>query len=233
MLASGKWNRVTLRVSQYNYGSFDIVVPGPSGPLATYTIASAGDFEFYVWGEPTAPLNIFQIDVSVDFSGTIDFSALEIYEVNDSYSLLALDLSGNVLGGQTITYGDSANDTAMFTGNVVYQGTWADFTEECGCVRLALIDEGNPPECEGELIFDPNFENPEVNWSGSDGLFDPCEGECCGACYTEAVGPFAGMFTLLACPLEVGREYCVSIDVCGVTTGIGNFAEIGVGLFEV
>jgi hypothetical protein len=98
---------------------------------------------------------------------------------------------------------------------------------------LALIDEGNPPECEGELISDPNFENPEVNWSGSDGLFDPCEGECCGACYTEAVGPFAGMVTLLACPLEVGREYCVSIDVCGVTTGIGNFAEIGVGLFEV
>jgi hypothetical protein len=232
MLVSGKWNRVTLRVSQYNYGSFDIVVPGPSGPLATYTIASAGDFEFYVWGEPTAPLNIFQIDVSVDFSGTIDFSALEIYEVNDSYSLVALDLAGNPIGGQTITYGDSASDTAMFTGNVVYQGTWADFTEECGCIRLALIDEGNPAECEGELIFDPNFENPEGNWSGSDGLFEPCEGECCGMCFTETSAPFAGAGTSLLCPLEVGREYCVTIEVCGVTTGIGDFAQIGVDIVE-
>ena len=232
LFQNNKWNRVTLRVSQYNYGSFEVVVPGPSGPLATYTIASAGDFEFYFWGQPTF-VDSLDLVVSVDFSGTIDFTQLEVFEVNDSYSLVALDLAGNVLGGQTITYGDSANDTAMFTGNVVYQGTWADFTEECGCVRLALIDEGNPPECEGELIFDPNFENPEVSWSGSDGLFDPCEGECCGACYTEAVGPFAGMFTLLACPLEVGREYCVTVNVCGVTTGIGNFAEIGVGLFEV
>jgi hypothetical protein len=231
MLVINKWNRVTLRVPQYNYGSFDVVVNGPSGPLATYTIASAGEFEFYVWGEPTW-VTTFSFIVSVDFSGTIDLFSLEIYEVNDSYSLVALDLAGNVIGGQTITYGDSASDTAMFTGNVVYQGTWADFTEECGCIRLALIDEGNPPECEGELIFDPNFENPEVSWSGSDGLFDPCEGECCGACYTEAVGPFAGMFTNLACPLEVGREYCVSIDVCGVDTGIGNFAEVGVNIFE-
>ena len=231
MIRPNKWNRVTLRVPQYNYGSFDIVVNGPSGPLATYTIASAGEFEFYVWGQPLF-VTTFSFIVSVDFSGTIDLFSLEIYEVNDSYSLVALDLAGNPIGGQTITYGDSASDTAMFTGNVVYQGTWADFTEECGCIRLALIDEGNPPECEGELIFDPNFENPEVSWSGSDGLFDPCEGECCGACYTEAVGPFAGMFTLLACPLEVGREYCVSIDVCGVDTGIGNFAEVGVNIFE-
>lgn len=233
IFALNRWNRVTLRVSQYNYGSFEVVVPGPSGPLATYTIASAGEFEFYFWAQTLLIAGSLDIVVSVDFSGTIDFTQLEVYEINDSYSLVALDLAGNPIGGQTITYGDSASDTAMFTGNVVYQGTWADFTEECGCVRLALIDEGNPPECEGELIFDPNFENPEVSWSGSDGLFGPCEGECCGACYTEAVGPFAGMFTLLACPLEVGREYCVSIEVCGVTTGIGNFAEIGVGLFEV
>jgi hypothetical protein len=236
MLAANKWNRVTIRVPQYNYGSFDIVVNGPSGPLATYTIASAGEFEFYVWGEPTTFVgtSIFQINVSVDFSGTIDLFSLEIYEVNDSYSLVALDLAGNVIGGQTITYGDSASDTAMFTGNVVYQGTWGDFTEECGCVRLALIDEGNPPECEGELISDPTFTNPEVNWSFTDELLFPeCETECCGACLSEEIEPFAGLSTILNCPLEVGREYCVSVNVCGVTTGLGNFAEIGVGLFEV
>jgi hypothetical protein len=36
----------------------------------------------------------------------------------------------------------------------------------------------------------------------------------------------------MLCPLEVGREYCLSIDVCGVTTGIGDFVEIGLGLNE-
>lgn len=231
LFQNNKWNRVTLRVSQYNYGSFEVVVPGPSGPLATYTIASAGDFEFYFWGQPTF-VDSLDLVVSVDFSGTIDFTQLEVFEVNDSYSLVALDLAGNPIGGQTITYGDSASDTAMFTGNVVYQGTWGDFTEECGCVRLALIDEGNPPECEGELISDPNFENPEVSWSGSDGLFEPCEGECCGMCFTETSAPFAGAGTSLLCPLEVGREYCVTIEVCGVTTGIGDFAQIGVDIVE-
>jgi hypothetical protein len=231
MLRANKWNRVTLKVPQYNYGSFDVVVNGPSGPLATYTIASAGEFEFYVWGEPLF-VTTFSFIVSVDFSGTIDLFSLEIYEVNDSYSLVALDLAGNPIGGQTITYGDSASDTAMFTGNVVYQGTWGDFTEECGCIRLALIDEGNPPECEGELISDPNFENPEVNWNYTDGLFDPCEGECCGMCFTETSAPFAGAGTSLLCPLEVGREYCVTIEVCGVTTGIGDFAQIGVDIVE-
>jgi hypothetical protein len=231
MIRPNKWNRVTLRVPQYNYGSFDVVVNGPSGPLATYTIASAGEFEFYVWGQPLF-VTTFSFIVSVDFSGTIDLFSLEIYEVNDSYSLVALDLAGNVIGGQTITYGDSASDTAMFTGNVVYQGTWGDFTEECGCVRLALIDEGNPPECEGELISDPTFENPEANWNYTDGLFDPCEGECCGMCFTETSAPFAGAGTSLLCPLEVGREYCVTIEVCGVTTGIGDFAQIGVDIVE-
>jgi hypothetical protein len=232
LFAVNRWNRVTLRVSQYNYGSFDIVVSGLSGPLATYTIASAGEFEFYFWAQTSLTAGSLDIIVSVDFSGTIDFTQMEVFEVNDSYSLVALDLAGNPIGGQTITYGDSASDTAMFTGNVVYQGTWGDFTEDCGCVRLALIDEGNPPECEGELIFDPNFENPEVNWNYTDGLFDPCEGECCGMCFTETSAPFAGAGTSLLCPLEVGREYCVTIEVCGVTTGIGDFAQIGVDIVE-
>ena len=233
LFQNNKWNRVTLRVIQYNYGSFDIVVPGPSGPLATYTIASAGDFEFYFWGQPTF-VDSLDIVVSVDFSGTIDFTQLEVFEVNDSYSLVALDLNGNPLGGQTITYGDSAADTAMLTGNIVYNGTWADFTEECGCVRLALIDEGNPAECEGELIPDPDFSNPDDSWQSTYELtFEGCASEeCCGACNTNTTPLSTSFFTTILCALEVGREYCLSIDVCGVTTGIGDFVEIGLGLNE-
>lgn len=236
MLQANRWNRVSFKVTQYNYGTFEIVVPGPSGPLATYNVASAGEFEFYVWGEPTANLNIFEINVATDFSGTIDFGSLEIFECNHSYTISALDLSGNFIAGQTITYGDSAADLAMLTGNVVYNGTWADFTNECGCVRLALTDNGNPPECENELIPDPNFENPLVNWNFTDEtIFVPCEAPdvCdCGACITAETLPFASIGTTLLCPLEVGREYCLTIDVCNVTTGLGDFAEVGVSVFE-
>jgi hypothetical protein len=233
MLRANKWNRVTLRVPQYNYGSFDVVVNGPSGPLATYTIASAGEFEFYVWGEPLF-VTTFSFIVSVDFSGTIDLFSLEIFEVNDSYSLVALDLAGNPICGQTITFGDSASDTAMFTGNVVYQGTWADFTEECGCVRLALIDEGNPPECEGELIPNTDFSDEGALWSGPENIFFPCEDEACdcGACFNSETTSPAALSIGLNCPLEEGRDYCVSVEVCNILTSLGWFAEIGVFIPE-
>ena len=236
MLAINRWNRITFRVTQYNYGAFEIIVFGPSGNLAIYNVASAGEFEFYVWGEPTSLFTNITINVPTDFSGTIDFSQLEVFECNHSYTISALDLAGNFIAGQTITYGDSAADLAMLTGNVVYNGTWADFTNECGCVRLALTDNGNPPECEGELIPDPNFENPLVSWSYSDEtIFVPCEAPevCdCGACVTALTMPFAGIGTFLLCPLEVGREYCLTIDVCNVTTGLGDFAEVGISVFE-
>jgi hypothetical protein len=233
LFQNNKWNRVTLRVSQYNYGSFEVVVPGPSGPLATYTIASAGDFEFYFWGQPTF-VDSLDLVVSVDFSGTIDFTQLEVFDVNDSYSLVALDLAGNVIGGQTITYGDSASDTAMFTGNVVYQGTWADFTEECGCVRLALIDEGNPAECEGELIPNTDFSDEGALWSGPENIFFPCEDEACdcGACFNSETTSPAALSIGLNCPLEEGRDYCVSVEVCNILTSMGWFAEIGVFIPE-
>lgn len=238
MLQPNRWNRITFRVSQYNYGAFEIIVPGPSGNLAIYNVASAGEFEFYVWGEPSflSFYDFLTIYVPLDFSGTIDFSQLEVFECNHSYTVSALDLAGNFIAGQTITYGDSAADMAMLTGNVVYNGTWADFTNECGCVRLALTDNGNPPECENELIPDPNFENPLVSWNYSDEtIFVPCEAPevCdCGACITAETMPFAGIGTFLLCPLEVGREYCLTIDVCNVTTGLGDFAEVGISVFE-
>jgi hypothetical protein len=238
LFAANRWNRVTFRVTQYNYGAFTLIVNGPSGPLATYNVASAGEFEFYVWGETSSLLfnQFLTINVPTDFSGTIDFSQLEVYECNHSYTISALDLSGNFIAGQTITYGDSAADLAMLTGNVVYNGTWADFTNECGCVRLALTDNGNPPECEDELIPDPNFETPLISWNYSDEtIFVPCEApeECsCGACITAETMEFANIGINLLCPLEIGREYCVTIDVCNVTTGLGDFAEVGVSVFE-
>ena len=59
-----------------------------------------------------------------------------------------------------------------------------------------------------------------------------CRGRYCGACITAETLPFAGIGTNLLCPLEVGREYCLTIDVCNVTTGLGDFAQVGVGVFE-
>jgi hypothetical protein len=237
ILKVNRWNRITFRVTQYNYGAFEIIVPGPSGNLAIYNVASAGEFEFYVWGEASSSVftDFLTINVPLDFSGTIDLSQLEVYECNHSYTISALDLAGNFIAGQTITYGDSAADMAMLTGNIVYNGTWADFTNECGCVRLALTDNGNPPECENELIPDPNFENPIISWSYTDEtIFVPCDDtDCaCGACITDETMPFASIGIGLLCPLEIGREYCVTIDVCNVTTGLGDFAEVGVSVSE-
>ena len=235
MLQANRWNRVSFRVTQYNYGAFEIIVNGPLGPLATYNVASAGEVEFYVWGEPLANLNIFEINIATDFSGTIDFGSLEIFECNPSYTISALDLNGNFIGGQTITYGDSANDLAMLTGNIVYNGTWADFTEECGCLRLALTDSGNPPECEGELIPNSNFSDAGAWWTAPENIFFPCEDEACdcGACFNAKTTSPAALSIGLNCPLEEGRKYCVSVEVCNIQTSLGWFAEIGVFIPEL
>ena len=233
MLRGNRWNRVTLSVPQYNYGAFEIIVNGPSGPLATYNVASAGEFEFYVWGQPLFAAT-FTINVATDFSGTIDLFSLEIFECNPSYTISALDLDGNFIAGQTITYGDSAADLAMLTGNVVYNGTWADFTEECGCVRLALTDNGNPPECEGELIPNPDFSDEGALWTAPENIFFPCEDEACdcGACFNEETTSPAALSIGLNCPLEEGRDYCVTVEVCNILTSLGWFAEIGVFIPE-
>ena len=236
MLQPNRWNRITFRVSQYNYGAFEIIVPGPSGNLAIYNVASAGEFEFYVWGEPSflSFYDFLTIYVPLDFSGTIDFSQLEVFECNHSYTISALDLAGNFIAGQTITYGDSAADLAMLTGNVVYNGTWADFTNECGCVRLALTDNGNPPECEGELIPNPDFSDEGALWTAPENIFFPCEDEACdcGACFNEETTSPAALSIGLNCPLEEGRDYCVTVEVCNILTSLGWFAEIGVFIPE-
>ena len=237
ILKVNSWNRITFRVTQYNYGAFEIIVNGPSGVLATYNVASAGEFEFYVWGDSSSSVftDFLTINIPLDFSGTIDFSQLEVFECNPSYTISALDLNGNFIGGQTITYGDSANDLAMLTGNIVYNGTWADFTEECGCVRLALTDNGNPPECEGELIPNSNFSDAGAWWTAPENIFFPCEDEACdcGACFNAETTSPAALSIGLNCPLEEGREYCVSVEVCNIQTSLGWFAEIGVFIPEL
>lgn len=206
----GKYYRITLTVTNYSSGSLNVWFGDTGAGTNVGTISGNGTYTFYGQVASSAQV-IFAAPVTSQFTGCIDLSSIEMYQLNTDYYLDILDNDDNVVYSNAFT----ETEACLNYGNIeVDIATWSLVGLANGCYTYRIAGNTN---CQLEdLMGGAGAMTSADDWTLSAGTITIGSGVMS---FATASGGDNALLKEVACELQPYTTYDITFTISNRTEG--------------